>query len=249
MLYLTSPLNHFFCAIVVAWICYFFQQKKLGRICAIVGFSWLLLCSQYWFSSWLLAPIEHQYQPYNINSPDLADIEQIFVLAGYYESRSTLPDHTRWPNASYKRNTTALFLHEKLQAPILITGGNFLSDKQVSYSEFSKAFFLDKGVAEEALIAVPQGHNTFTEISAVAEHLNKKRTLIISSATHIPRIKLFLEQVTPQADYVFFPVEYLSKKQLSFVVNPPALYALRSSQRAIYEYLALTYYTWFMPER
>ena len=248
MLYLTSPLNHFFIAIAFACVFYVFQQKKLSRTCAILGISWLLLCSQYWFSSWLLAPIEHKHSAYSISSSDLADMEQIFVLAGYYESRSSLPDHTRWSNASYKRNTTALFLHEKLQIPILITGGNFLSDKQVSYSEFSKAFLVDKGVTEEALIAVPQGHNTFTEISAVAEHLNAKRTLIISSATHIPRIELFLERIAPEADYVFFPVEYLSKKELTFAVNFPALYALRSSQRAIYEYLALTYYTWFTPE-
>ena len=237
---LCSPISQ--CLLVFifsAYLRYAKRNKKWAVRLIWTACIWLFLCSQYFFSTLLLLPLEHRFPSYSIQSESLNKATQIFVLAGYYRTKTPLPEHTKWPDASYQRITNTLFLHQHLDIPVIISGGNFLHDPELNYATAVAQFLVQRGVQPSALTLVKEGTNTLEEMTAVAPLLSGQTTLVISSATHIPRLALNFQRIAPHADVLFFPVEYLSNSVWEFTLNTPATTSIERVERAIYEYLAL----------
>lgn len=239
---LCSPITQVIILLCLASIStHFYKNKHLGKTLVVIAALWLLLCSQYFFSSLLLQPIEHKYRPLELHADTLSTATQIFILAGYYQSNSTQPEHTRWSEATYQRISNGLFLHEYWKLPLIISGGNFLLDAEQNYAEAVAQFYTTRGVAESDLILVKSGTNTYEELIEVAALLENETTIIISSATHIPRIAMLLNEISPEAKIIYFPVEYLSNSSWQLTFNNPSAVSITRVERAIYEYIALLY--------
>ena len=239
---LCSPITQVIILLCIAgYFARFTQKKSIARSLFSVAFIWLLLCSQYFFSSLLLQPIEYRYPAQALQARTLSTATQIYILAGYYQTSTTLPEHTRWPDATYQRISNGLFLSQYWDLPLIISGGNFLRDTEQNYTEAVANFYRQRGVDKSQLILVKSGTNTFEELSAVAPLLADQTTIIISSATHIPRIAMDLEGIAPNAKVLFFPVDFLSNSTLSFGLNNPSAISIARVERAIYEYIAMLY--------
>lgn len=239
---LCSPITQVIILLCVA--CYYARctdKKGIAKALVTLATMWLLLCSQYFFSSLLLQPIEHQYPAQELQADRLSRATQIYILAGYYDSNTSQPEHTRWSDATYQRISNGLFLHQHWDLPLIISGGNFLRDTEQNYAEAVAQFYQIRGVDKRRLILVKAGTNTYEELTAVAPLLAGQTTIIVSSATHIPRIAMDLHGIAPNSEVLFFPVDFLSNSTWSFSLNNPSAVSIARVERAIYEYIALLY--------
>jgi len=232
-LQLVSPLKFSLLLLLVALILKVANRKRMSRVVNIIAISWILIWSQPYASDLLLHHIEYkppQYQ-YPERSPDY-----IFVLACYYNTQGKVTEISRWAECSLQRNTEAARLHFETQAPLLVTGGNFLNDETVNYGEKAHQFFTSLTIPSEYIITTHRGTNTHEEVISALPHISNKNIWVVSSATHIDRLQHELDGIVASAAY--FPVNYHSKGGLSPYFTLPSQSALESAQYGLYEILA-----------
>nr|WP_274601126.1 YdcF family protein [Halochromatium roseum] len=135
-----------------------------------------------------------------------------------------------------QRLTAAAQLYHQYRGKILVTGGRSKSHENVSYAEKATALLVSLGVKKRDIILLKRGSTTAGEITAAMAFLKDRPTLIISSATHVRRIRLLVDNCK---NVSFFPVDFLSLGNLTPRLEIPSIYALEASRRAFYEYIAL----------
>lgn len=235
-LLLISPLVISLLLISASFIFKSAENGKAAKRLLISGFLILLVFSQPWVSDVLLYPLEHSREPYKL--AEIVESDAIFVPACYYQTRYNLPEISRWHECSLQRLVQAKILSEKLHLPIVVTGGNFLADKTVSYSEKAKSLLEMLGVPSENIISIPNGTTTFSEFEALRNLFNQKRIITITSATHRIRVRMISEQLGMKSKII--SVDFQSSGELKPFITTPSILALERVRRAIYEYLAIT---------
>lgn len=214
------------------------NKKKVAKRLFVLGSLVLLIFSQPWVANVLLYPLEHTEKLYD--SSKVSQGEVIFVPACYYYAHYNIPEISRWHECSLQRLVQAKILSEKLNIPIVLTGGNFLDDKSVNYSEKAKSFLETLGVDQNNIISIPTGTDTFSEIIALSNLYNKKKTITVTSATHRIRIEMMLKQLEMETTVV--SVDFQSSGELKLFIAPPSISSLEQVRKALYEYLAIAKY-------
>lgn len=240
--FLISPINQ---AILIVVCGLFFalalklkkrNPKKLLLTSPIVALSWLMLCSQTWFSYFVTEPLEVYSRKLQSQYEDVSEGDYIHVLACYYQDNDDVPMLSRWSDCSLKRLVQAVLLHKKFGAKIVLTGGSFIPDSDVIYAQKAKDLILALGVAEEHLVVLPLGTNTKEEVAAVKTKLsNKIKLIVVSSTTHTERLhKLLIQEGF--VDMKFFSVGHMNGEfnwSYAFYLNH---FNLIRTERAFYEY-------------
>ena len=247
---LTSPLTLALLFLTIGWILAFTRARKTSRFFRFSAFIWLALCSQTFFADLMLYPLEHTFrtsgQNISIDKNSHGDVEQnsaspdyIHVLACYYNTSGNMTEVSRWSECSLQRNIEAyrLYTASAGKAKIIVTGGNFLREKEVEYAHKAVDFFVSLGVPQEDLIALPNGKNSYEEVKAVIGFYQQGDVWVVSSATHLTRLSILYE---PLGENIWYqPVDFHSNGNLTPSVTLPSLSALTSCQHAFYEYFAL----------
>ena len=235
VLFFISPLN---LAISFFAIGMLLSRRKpyFGKTFKLMSLATFFFFSQPYVSDLLLYPLEHKHHYPNTQS-DGDKPDYILVLACYYSTFGNVPDTSRWTECSLQRNIEALKLHRKSGAPILITGGNFLHDSNVNYSEKAREFFEELGVSKDKIIITKLGTDTEEEVLSALPYIAGARTWVVSSATHIYRLENLFSFYNCVGE--FFPVNHHSKGLLTPYLAFPSASALSKSELAFYEYLAL----------
>ncbi|MEA1048215.1 YdcF family protein [Lamprobacter modestohalophilus] len=193
----------------------------------------LLIFSQPYFTDLLLYPLEHL----NRVEPDLENAKSlIYPLACYYSDKGDVPEISRWAECSLQRLTAAARLYHQYQGKVLVTGGKSKSHENVSYAEKATALLVSLGVRKQDILLMKRGGTTAGEITAAMAFLKDRPTLIISSATHIRRIRLLVDN---RKHISFYPVDFISLGNLAPRLEIPSIFALEATRRAFYEYIAL----------
>jgi len=214
------------------------KKEKIAKRLFVLGSLILLIFSQPWVANVLLYPLEHHEK---LDEPSIISRgEVIFVPACYYQTRYNLPEISRWHECSLQRLVQAKILSEKLNIPIVLTGGNFLDDKSVNYSEKAKSFLETLGVNQNNIISIPSGTDTFSEIIALSNLYGKKKTITVTSATHRIRIEMMLKQLEMKSTVV--SVDFQSSGELKPFIGSPSISSLERVRKALYEYLAIAKY-------
>lgn len=214
-------------------------KQRIATFTKRVALFWLLLWSQPYASDVLLHFIE--YKPESESAPPLHSPDYILVLACYYSTQGDVPEISRWAECSLQRNVEAVRLHNKSQAPIVITGGNFLHDSSINYSNVAYEFFVSMNIDKKNLITTNKGTNTHEELLSASQYLENKHIWVVSSATHIFRLKKELANIAASTTY--FPVDYHSKGSLTPYITLPSQKALENTRVAFYELLANVKFT------
>jgi len=240
-LFFISPLNQALTLLAIALIIRWWRPsfKKTFRACVFTSVVWFYLCSQYFFSHLLIAPLE-DYAP----AKKLADMQHhdnsaIFVLACYYYDAPDMPLVSQWNDCSLRRLVQAYLMYKTKPQPILLTGGKFLENTDVVYANVAKEFLLALGVPEQDIRAIKADNGTRAEIFALQQaQYAFKHYYIVSSATHSFRLsKLMLAANLP--GYTLFPVDQYNIRENSFDPSLPKLMHLERSEAAFYEYAAI----------
>ncbi|WP_284217225.1 YdcF family protein [Agaribacter marinus] len=210
--------------------------KKIVVSAPIFAFSWIMLCSQTWFSYLVTQPLESYSKAVQSQYMEVSDDYYIHVLACYYQDNSDIPMISRWSDCSLKRLVQAVLLHKKSGATIVLTGGRFIPESDVVYAEKAYALLLELGVDEDKIIALSVGTNTKEEVLAIKRRLsNKAKLALVSSTTHTERLhKLVLQ--AGFTNFKFFSVGHMNGEfdwSYAFGLNH---FNLIRTERAFYEY-------------
>lgn len=219
-------------------------RARIGRVLAVLGFSWIWVAATPAFAGWLLAGLE---QPYAI-APDVpAGTGAIVILAGGRYGHA--PEYgLETINAfSLERLRYGARLHRQTGLPLLVSGG------RVNGHEPASEAALIAGVLREEF-GVPvrwleeASRNTFENALFSARILQDhgvRHVLLVSHALHMPRATWSFARagiaVTP------FPTRRVTGERdepyawRDFLPQPRTLWY---TARALHEYLGLVWYRW-----
>ncbi len=133
VLFFISPLN-LVILLYASGVLVSLKKTYAGNILKYFSVLAFFLFTQPYFSDLLLYPLEHKHRYPELNL-DKKKPDYILVLACYYSTFGNVPETSRWSECSMQRNIEALRLHRKSGAPIILSGGNFLHDPDINYSQ------------------------------------------------------------------------------------------------------------------
>tara|TARA_A200000159_G_scaffold104857_2_gene97515 strand:+ start:1160 stop:1912 length:753 start_codon:yes stop_codon:yes gene_type:complete len=235
---LISPLQlSFFLILIAAVVHYISRNKKTTCILVCTSLIWLLIWSQPYSADLLLYSLERNAKAKSVQFIDRRSPDYILVLACYYNTEGNVPEVSRWSNCSLQRLVQTAILYRQTKSKIIITGGHFLENEYVNYSQKAKAFLISLGVPKDEIITTNKGTNTHEEIMSASQYVNDKYLIVVTTATHVLRVSNELNKITKKV--AFFPVDYHSAGELTPYLSMPSITALEASRSAFYEHLAL----------
>jgi uncharacterized SAM-binding protein YcdF (DUF218 family) len=185
-------------------------RSWIGKCLIWFSLTWLLLCSQYFFSYWLIAPLEKAFPPIQAQSKQWQNSEAIWVLACYHFDAESLPLGSQFNHCSLERLVQAANMYRIKPMPIYLTGGNFNLDSELNHANQAKKLLLALGVNEHDIMTINKGQNTVSEAKALAIKINNKKIAVVSSATHGIRISKIL--LRSGINFIFIPVHFAAKE-------------------------------------
>lgn len=233
----TNPLMTFSVLVLVAYLLQRLQKKRY-RLLYRIAFAYIFLTSQPYFADLLLYPLEHTITVSELKSA--ADAKYIVVPGCYYFTEGKMTEISRWPPCALQRLVGASEVSRAFNIPILVTGGHFLNDKNISYAEKAASFLVTLGVSKDNIITIPKGTTTISEVEAIKSLISNKDVVLVTSATHIERASAVLSKYSTSV--LAFPVEYHSNGRLMPYLSTPSITALHKVQQALYAYGAQVKY-------
>lgn len=234
-------------------------KRSIAKALVIASIVWGFLCSQYFFSYWLISPLENAFPPVPVKSEKWQNATAIWVLACYHFDAPKLPVVSQFNHCSIERLVHAANMYRVKNVPIYLTGSSFNINTSLEHASQAALFLQELGVAQHHIIVVNEGTNTASEathiqalISAQAQtaaltpnanqptintHVQVPMLAVVSSASHGLRLSRILEG--HNINYLFVPVHYATKGDIVYKFNVPAIPALERSEKAFYEYAAL----------
>jgi uncharacterized SAM-binding protein YcdF (DUF218 family) len=192
-----------------------------------------LLTTQPYFADLILYPLEYEIA-YSETALAFEEADVIVTPACYYSTVGKVSEISRWSHCSLQRLVQASNLSKELDKPILVTGGNFLHDPDINYSQKAYDLLLDLGVSRKNLILVAKGTDTASEVESIKSYITKKNVILVTSATHVKRASLLLSEHCNEIS--IFPVDFHSSGSLAPYLKIPSVSAMRRVEIAIYEY-------------
>lgn len=221
-----------------------FYNRILGKICIFTGFVSLWLLSTPFVAYGLINYLQSQYP---LLSPDLLSQPQshaaIVVLGGgdsierEYGNKHTVSDFT------LHRLYYAAYLHNKMNLPVILSGGKSLSDIPDSEADLM-ANVLQENFKIPAFLKEDKSLTTVDEskfLKPLLRNNHIKTIYLVTNAWHMPR-SVFIFQCAG-IDVIPAPMGYLVYGPgYSFISFFPNIDALFASSLAIHEFVGLFWY-------
>lgn len=239
---LISPLNQSLLGIGLGMSLISFTNIKplIGKSLVWFSIVWVMLCTQYFFSYWLIDPLEKAFPPIQAHSKQWQSTNATWVLACYHYDAESLPLVSQFNHCSIERLVHAANMYRVKPTTIYLTGGNFNINTELDYASQAKKLLLALGVNMPDIKIINKGTNTRSEAQELSSYIKHEKLAVISSATHGIRLSKILKNAN--IDFVFVPVHYATKGEIVYTLNLPSTHALLRSERAFYEYAALIKY-------
>lgn len=240
-------------ALVFLWAGWWLTRKtsvsSWGRSYLFLGVLGLTLASNKGVGVLLLRGLEGQYPPqpaWTAGEPPPASLQActaVLVLGGGHAGPKDLPPNSRLSASALARIVEGCRIAQALPNAQLWTSGPYLSAQEESHAEVLAAVAVQLGVSRDRLRLIESGHDTEGEAAAVRLMVtNDTRVALVTSAWHMPRAVGLFKRAG--VDVVPCPTDYAVR------LNPQAgfwdyagcdLTGLERTQRAVYEYLGLTW--------
>ncbi|WP_371192511.1 YdcF family protein [Glaciecola sp. SC05] len=236
-----SPLNQAILILAIGLLLAYLrpQRKKTYKACFIAAGAWLYLCSQYFFSFMLIAPLENFAPPMQLENMQEHKSSAIFVLACYFYDAPDKPMVSQWNDCSLRRLVQASLMYKNQPQTIILTGGDFNQYSDAVYADAAKTFLIALGVPESDIVAIYADTGTKPEIFALKQgEFAYEHYYVVSSATHSYRLSKLMQQVNINR-YTLFPVDHYNINEFNFEPALPEILHLKRSEAAFYEYAAI----------
>ncbi len=211
------------------------RRQKTAKVLLVAGTVCVLGFSMTPTADRLLAPLEGQYPPL-VEIDQVTGLGNVVVLGGGHLSDSRLPATGQLGDASLARLVEGVRIQRALaQGRLIFTGGNVFDP--IPHARVMGLAALSLGVSEQNLVMLETARDTAEEVLALREILAEEPFVLVTSASHMPRAMRLFEMAGMQP--VAAPTDVQVKKRRG--AHPgdyfPSAAALRTSERAIYEYL------------
>ena len=201
--------------IIGLWFLYKNSFKK-AKIFLTISLIWIFIIGYLPFTNTLLHPLESQYK---ILKDIPKDVKYILLLGGDWQNRG-------WE---------VLRLYHLIPNCKIITSG-YRSGKKIPEAIITAKILIDSGIPKQDIIIHPKPKDTREEALKIKSMIGKKKFIIITSASHMPRaIKLFnkVGLYPISASTAYFEKDY--SKPISFSNG----YNISNTEKAWHEYIGL----------
>jgi uncharacterized SAM-binding protein YcdF (DUF218 family) len=225
---------------------WFTRKQKTGKTVVTLAAVLLFLLGSHFFSSLLLTPLESRYPPPFITpgapaAVGLTEVKFIVVLGNGFRPDASRPVETQLDDGSIARLVEGVRVSKRLHCCKLLLSGGPGPDGVPSIAQAMAQLAQELGVDRQDMILEAQSRDTEDEARLVAPIVGEQPFILVTEASHMPRaMALFRKQAThPIAD----PVSFRTSSSLAMTPDDvlPSAEELRSSERAIYEYLGLAW--------
>lgn len=188
---------------LLAWYLWRRQERKAATGLAIITCLFYLLSTSL-VADWLMSDLESKYQQAEYPEGDV-----IIMLGG--GATSDTPNQGELGNlcaSPASRLLTALQLHNRLQIPVLVSGGQVYEDSGPE-AVIAKRELMRLGMAEQDIILEPNSLNTRQNAMYSAELLagyGYTHPILVTSAFHMERSVLNFEK--EGLSVVAYPTDY-----------------------------------------
>ncbi len=239
------PLSLVLECLFLAILLIFSRWQKLAKTLLVISFILLLTLSFRPVTDNLLAPLERQYQPLMLKTPDrsviakdFGRIKWIVVLGGGYVTDPRLPEISNLSPPSLSRLTEGIRIYNELPGrKLLLSGAGY--PHEPSLAEVMAHVAVDLGVKRSDIVLDEQARDTEEEARVIHSLVKSDPFILITSAFHMPRsMDLFRHYgMNPVAD----PTDFLVKENrvpniLSYFPGPESL---TNAAIASHEYLGM----------
>ncbi len=236
---LVLPLNLCLLALLLGvFLISFTRRQRAGKTLIGAGVLILLLFSLSPISNRLIGSLELRYLPLSTESVIQSNIQWIVVLGGGHNS--TLPEGAQLSQSSLARLTEAIRIYRaKPGRKLILSGGAVFDPLPNAMAMFTTARMF--GINEKDMFMESESWDTEQEARLIAPRLKREPFYLVTSASHMPRsMALFLKQGTrpipAPTDFVYQPNHVPLLLKLL-----PSSNAFQQSERALREYLGLTW--------
>lgn len=211
------------------------RQQNLGKL--MIGLALIIVYgfSTPFISNSLIKSLEQQY-PAIIDTSDYQSIEYIVVLGGGHKVTDWTPISSHLSSAALKRMTEGLRLKKELSNAQLIFSGGAVFSKE---SEADTMAGIAKAITQTPgdFIMENETRDTASQAKAIAQLVDGKPFLLVTSAAHMPRSMWLMQQrglkpIAAPTDFQAYPINSSNPTGLF----PDSSY-LKKSESAIHEYL------------
>ncbi len=223
--------------LVLAMLLKYTRLYRLANPLGLIALLILLLASIPAVSNKVIYSLEDQF-PLMATPP--ADTTLLVTLGNFASNEADYPANARLHAVALSRITETIRLWKQHQSANLFFGGP---------SRFAmRDFAIDNGVLQEHITIDHHVRDSIGEISAAMKLSSSAgldgRTVIVSSATHLPRAKLIVDQAValgltnqPVRPHSYAPADFLAAvSERTFTANSSYLH---KSDRVLHEYVGM----------
>lgn len=168
----------------------FSQKFKLRFLLASLILTYIATTSV------ITKPILHKIEGNcSLNIKSLNKIEVIAILTAGTEKSFNDDQLSKVTNITTKRLVTGVAIYNVIKKPIIVLGGK-TNSKEPAEAVTSAEVLVAMGIPAKKIITEENSLNTYEniiELQKVADKYGFKDVALVSSASHIPRIKMLLE--------------------------------------------------------
>lgn len=221
------------------------KRRKLGLVNLAVGVMlWAL-------SSLPVADVLMQGLESDVSLPVNPSGDVIILLGGGIIDR--VPDLTGTAvlaPLTIGRMVTAVRLYQRIELPIIVTGGRVSNNDSAAEAPVAKRFLMDLGVPGNMIIVEDRALDTAQNARLTAAICRQKgfsRPILLTSAYHLKRARMAFDdagmKVTP------FPAYFMGSRNTLYTWRHilPRASTLYTSATAIHEYIGIFYYRMLGP--
>ncbi len=212
---------------------------------------WLIVVSlmQLWFfalppvAGFLAYSLEKNVPHYNQlqASNTTQNFDYVIVMGGSNSSKNKNSRTDALNDASLRRVLEGVAIMKQQKNAYLIVSGGF-KHGDISHADTQKAAAIEQGLEEWQIIINPNAFDTQSELRGISQIVNAgSNILIVSTATHIPRVKVWAEHygMIPLYSGVGY-VGWVGEANIPYDLIP-RVDSLKDSNTALHEYWGMLY--------
>ncbi|WP_417345587.1 ElyC/SanA/YdcF family protein [Ferrimonas sp.] len=204
------------------------RRPHLGRAFVLAGPALLLFLSSSFGSQWLARPLEQQYPVWTGQRAEV-----IMVLGSGHDSSISPMAHQQLSDTALARLTEGVRLQRLNPDSILVLSG-WGGEDPLPHAVVAESAAEAMGVPATQIVTFPTALDTAMEARLFRERFGEKEVILVSSATHMPRVMaLFLSRGVKA---VAAPTDFIGRGAPWWKFSASNL---QTSERALHEYLGL----------
>lgn len=239
-------------AILLLYFLLIYRKKKIATIFTVFLATLLFLLSSWLGELLFLKPLEDKYIFNSGISRDSVNFAHpvIVVLAGDLVTGSLLAGagNAEVGEITLVRLLGAYFLYQKMECPILVSGGTVPGFAgNIPAADSMKQLLVDLGISAEDILKETQSSTTVENASFTLDLIRRygfQEVILVTSAVHMPRAMFAFQN----DDIVIFPapVGFLYENIQPGIINLlPNSSSWGHNLRALHEWIGLLYYRIF----